>query len=277
MELKFDKMNGAGNDFVLVDNVSGAIHLSGSQIRWLCDRRRGIGADGIIVVESGHDVDFRMRYYNANGGEAEMCGNGARCVALFARALGLGQVENGESRLRFMTTAGAMEAVVRASGASISMMDATAFEANISLPVAQRVEKVHFVNTGVPHAIIVEDDVDAMGDDDIARRGRLIRNHGHFAPDGCNANFVSIAGDGRVKIRTYERGVEAETHACGTGSVAAAVALAHVGRSTSPVRLKTRGGDTLTVSFKLTETGAREVILDGPAALNFRGSVQLPQ
>jgi diaminopimelate epimerase len=276
-EIRFDKMNGAGNDFIMIDNQSGELRLSGGQIRWLCDRRRGVGADGVILVESEAGSDFRMRYYNADGGEAEMCGNGARCVALFARSLGLGTSKNGGHTLRFMTQPGPMAARVAEAGrAAVKMTDATALEIDISLDVAHGHEKVHFINTGVPHAVVVVDAVGDLPDEDIVTRGRAIRLHERFAPGGCNANFATVGSDRAVRVRTFERGVEAETLACGTGSVATAVVLTHLGMTRSPVHLITQGGETLTVTFERTDTGARGVVLDGPAVLNFRGSVHLP-
>lgn len=276
MEIRFQKMNGAGNDFVMIDNQSDDLDLTAAQIRWLCDRRRGIGADGVIVVEPEASADFRMRYYNADGGEAEMCGNGARCVALFARDLGLGSQDNGVLSLHFLTSPGPMEARVREGGIAISMTDATGFESNISLDIAPDGEIVHFVNSGVPHTVLPVPEVDSMPAEELIRRGRAVRYHDRFSPDGCNANFVTVARDGRVHIRTYERGVEDETLACGTGSVASAVVLAHLGQVSSPVVLLTRGGEELTVAFEKTDGGARNVVMEGPAAYNFRGSVQIP-
>ena len=276
MKVPFDKMNGAGNDFVLIDNRDGKFSLSAGHIRELCERKRGVGADGVILIESEPGSDFRMRYYNADGGEAEMCGNGARCAARFAGKLGLGTREGGKAHVRFVAKPGAMEADIDGEWVAVSMTDATAFEQGISLSVAQREEIVHFINTGVPHAVVLEDDAASMSDEDVITRGRAIRSHERFAPDGANANFVSIGKDGTVTIRTYERGVEAETLACGTGSVAASVVLAHLGRVDNPVKLLTRGGEQLTVSFVREPSGASRVVLAGPAELNFEGSIDLP-
>jgi diaminopimelate epimerase len=242
----------------------------------LCDRRRGVGADGVILLEPSEDADFRMRYYNSDGGEAEMCGNGARCTALYAVTLGIGAEDDRGVHMRFMAGPGPLEARVEGDRVAISMTDASAFEKMISLPVAPGEEIVHFINTGVPHAVVVEKSVNALHDPDVVERGRAIRMHPRFAPDGANADFVSISKEGTVAIRTYERGVEAETLACGTGAVAAAVVLSHLESADSPVELLTRGGDRLRVSFVRVPGGAREVVLEGPAAFNFEGSVGAP-
>jgi diaminopimelate epimerase len=276
MRIEFKKMNGAGNDFILIDNRQEDIALSDRGIRDLCDRRRGIGADGLILLESKDEADFRMRYYNSDGGEAEMCGNGARCVARFAAELGLGRHHEGKAVLRFATVPGIMEATVEGKMVAIRMTDATSFEKSVSLPVAQRTEIVHLIYTGVPHVVIEETDVDTIADGEILARGRAVRSHKRFTPDGTNVNFVSILDDGVVKIRTYERGVEGETLACGTGAVAGAVVAAHLTGGRSPVTMITHGGEELAVSFVPEPSGARQVVLKGPTALNFGGSVVLP-
>ncbi|UCH85809.1 MAG: diaminopimelate epimerase [Candidatus Latescibacterota bacterium] len=269
-------MNGAGNDFIMIDNRTGGVELTTGVIARLCDRKRGVGADGVIVVESEAVCDFRMRYYNADGGEAEMCGNGARCAAWYAVGLGLGTALAGGTGVRFVSQAGPMSATVTDDRVAVAMTDATSFEKTVSVPVADGEEIVHLINTGVPHAVRLEPDWHGLTDDQVVTRGRRIRLHEMFAPAGVNANFVTVGDDGLVKIRTYERGVEAETLACGTGSVAAAIVLSHIGIVQSPVRLLTHGGDSLTVSFDQTAEGAKNVILEGPAAVNFTGSFQLP-
>ncbi|MDH3217459.1 MAG: diaminopimelate epimerase, partial [Candidatus Krumholzibacteria bacterium] len=256
MVIQFEKMNGAGNDFIMIDNQQGTIRLVPEWIRKLCDRRRGIGADGLILIEPENGADFRMRYYNSDGGEAEMCGNGARCAALFAKKLGLGRQDDDRVSLRFAAQPGLFDAKVESNRVSIRMTDATLFEQSVSLPVAGGTEIVHVINTGVPHAVVVESDVDSMSDREIVERGRLIRSHTRFAPQGANANFVSLRNDCTVTIRTYERGVEGETLACGTGAVAGALVAAHLHALHSPVSLITRGGEELKVSFTLEPNGA---------------------
>lgn len=275
MIIEFTKMNGAGNDFIVVDAMREPIQLDGEQIASMCDRKRGIGADGVLLLEADPAHDFRMRYYNRDGGEAEMCGNGARCLALFAARRGLG-TEVGDSRtLIFTTNAGTMRARVRGERIALEMADAFDLSLNISLQVENRDEIVHFINSGVPHVVALRTDITRLGNDDIALYGNMIRHHPRFAPEGCNVNFASRSPDGSIRIRTYERGVEEETLACGTGSVATAVVFGHLGLASSPARLLTRGGDELLVSFILERSGARGVVLEGPAKANFAGTITI--
>jgi diaminopimelate epimerase len=277
MRISFTKMNGAGNDFVMIRDADRSVHASGDWIRRLCDRKRGVGADGVILVRPEDGVDFRMVYFNSDGGEAEMCGNGARCAALFAASLGLGRRTGDEVALSFVAGPGKLEARVRGGRAAVSMTDARAFERAVPIDVPGGKEIVHLLNSGVPHAIVVEDDWDGLRDAQVEARGRAIRYHEKFAPAGVNADFVRVQADGRVAIRTYERGVEAETLACGTGAVASAVVLGHLGLVGGVVDLVTRGGDVLTVSFTKTADGAKDVVLAGPAAVNFEGWVDLEE
>lgn len=275
MRVPFVKMNGAGNDFVMLDNRSGSLAVTEAAIRWLCDRRRGVGADGVIVVEPWSGGDFRMRYYNRDGGEVEMCGNGARCVSLFASRLGMG--EGGEvRRLHFIAGAGTLASEVRGTRVALRMTDAHGLKLDESLPVAAGKQIVHLINTGVPHAVIVEPDVRGIPDEVLEARGAEVRYHRRFEPAGTNVDFVAPRPDGTFDIRTYERGVEAETLACGTGTVAVGVVLAHLGQATSPVQVITRGGDALGISFDTGRDGARQVILEGPAMVNYEGTVVLP-
>ncbi len=277
MRIPFTKMNGAGNDFVMSDNRELNFDLSGGDIRIVCDRKRGIGADGVILIEPEDNADFRMRYYNADGTEAEMCGNGARCAALFASTLGLGEAADDVTVVSFAAQPGLMEASVRGDRISVAMTEAIGFERDVILDTTAGKETVHLVNTGVPHAIAIVEEWDSITDEAVCERGRLIRQHKKFLPAGINANFVHCRKDGIVEIRTYERGVESETLACGTGSVAAAVVAGHLGLAESPVRLFTRGGEMLEVAFSMSPTGASGVTLEGPAAVNFEGFVDLPQ
>lgn len=275
MTIPFVKMHGAGNDFILIDNRGGDRHLDRAQVRTLCSRRRGVGADGVILIESSNEAAFRMRYYNSDGGEAEMCGNGARCAVFLAAELGLGEERGDGCHMHFLAGPGLMGGTVEGSRVAIGMTDASSFERDVSLAVAGGEEKVHFINTGVPHAVVVERDVQSLDDQELVERGRAIRMHSAFAPDGANADFVTRQSDGAVAIRTYERGVEDETEACGTGAVAAAVVLERLGLVESPVTLVTRGGEAVRVSFKGETWGAREVVLEGPTAVSFRGNVDL--
>jgi diaminopimelate epimerase len=275
VRISFVKMNGAGNDFIMIDNRERSLPKSAAWVRELCDRRRGIGADGVILIEPEPGADFRMAYFNSDGGEAEMCGNGARCASLFASRLGLGHRDGESVRLAFAARAGRMEAVVRGATAAISLTDAKGFERAVSLPIPGRTEIVHLIDTGVPHAVCVVEKNAKLTNREVAERGRAIRYHEKLAPAGANVDFVWVGDDGKAIIRTYERGVEAETLACGTGSVASAVVLSHLGLARSPVELLTLGGDVLTVSFAITPRGATNVVLEGPTAVNFEGNVDV--
>lgn len=271
MRIEFVKMNGAGNDFIVVDNRRGDVALSPAQIRHLCDRRRGAGADGFILIETSAGHDFFMRFFNADGTEAEMCGNGARCSARFAGALGLGAKRGEDVVLDFMTGSGPIEARVRGERTWMRMMDAAAMRLNVATRVPGPSGAVHFMTVGTRHAVVPVADARRMTPGEVFELGRALRNDPAFAPEGANVNFASIGEDGRVHLRTYEKGVEAETHACGTGSIAASVAFAHQGRLQSPARIVQYSGDELVASFELVSTGAVNVALDGPAAVNLHG------
>ena len=275
MKLEFTKMNGAANDFVMVDNRSGSIRLSAGEVAGLCDRRRGVGADGLILVEPSPGNDFFMHYYNADGGEEVMCGNGARCSAHFAASLGLGARTGEGTALHFMTGSGAIDASVTGDTVSMSMMDAREMRRNIRSDVAPAHTSLHFMVVGTRHAVVLVDDARALTADDIARYGRALRHDPAFAPQGANVNFASLAPDGRIYLRTYEKGIEAETFACGTGSVASAVIFAHDQRVQSPVRVVQHSGDVLVISFEPSATGATRVRMEGPARVSFRGTADV--
>src|SRR4030095_14581675 len=266
--LRFTKMNGAGNDFILVDNRAGDIDLDRYQIAQLCDRHRGIGADGILLLEKPTNrADFRMRYFNADGGEAEMCGNGARCFARFANKVG-----EQKAKISFETPAGVISAELKGDLVTLRMTDPTDLRLNIDLPVVAENKTVHFINSGVPHVVIPVGKID---DADVRRDGAAIRHHKMFSPNGTNVNFIETRGPNRIAIRTYERGVEDETLACGTGIVASALIFAASESCEGPVAVLARGGDELQVSFEKAETGFRNVILTGPAQFVFEGTVEI--
>lgn len=269
MQLKFTKMNGAGNDFVMLDNRDRSLSLDPSRIAQLCDRHRGIGADGVLMVEpSLHGADFLMRYYNADGGEAEMCGNGARCFARFASKLLPAQ----KDEVSFETEAGTLSAVFFGDRVRIAMSDPHSHREPGTLDVNGRPLDVHFLNTGVPHAVVFVDDLEAV---DVVKDGAALRYHEAFAPKGTNANFAQALGPGRIAIRTYERGVEGETLACGTGVCASAI-LHHLRTGEAgPIAVTVRGGDTLEVSFEKIGDGFRNVTLTGPADFVFDGSITI--
>ena len=261
-------MNGAGNDFILFDNRTGAIELDRNQIAHLCDRNRGIGADGILLLEKPtNHADFRMRYFNADGGEAEMCGNGARCFARFANKVG-GQ----KAKISFETPAGVISAELKDDSVTLQMTEPTDLRLNIDLPVAGKNKTVHFVNSGVPHVVIP---VAGIEDADVRGEGAAIRYHKMFSPNGANVNFIEKRGPNKIAIRTYERGVENETLACGTGIVASALIFAASEDRRGPVTVLARGGDELQVSFEKIGDQFRNVTLTGPAEFVFEGTIEI--
>jgi diaminopimelate epimerase len=267
--LSFTKMNGAGNDFVMVDNRSGHFALERDRIARLCDRHRGVGADGLIAAEpaSSPSAHLLMRYFNADGGEAEMCGNGARCFARFgARLLGLSDA------LVFETLAGTLTANLHGERVQLAMSTPHGTALGTPLSAAGESLAVHFLNTGVPHAVVFREDLAAT---DVRQLGAALRYHAHFAPKGTNANFAALLPDGSLELRTYERGVEDETLACGTGVVASALLHHLLHNAPSPVSVKVRGGDTLSVHFERDSETFRNVTLTGPADFVFEGSTEL--
>ena len=268
--VRFWKLEGAGNDFLGLDGRAGGFKLKRQQIADLCDRRRGVGADGFLVVEKPkvRGADFRMRYYNSDGGEAEMCGNGARCFALLARAVS-GRKGN---ELRVQTQAGLLTLRTCGREVQVSMTEPTKLRLGKKVVVAGRKVVVDFLNTGVPHAVLFVRSVRSI---DVAKQGRAIRYHSAFAPSGTNVNFVEIGRGNRIHVRTYERGVEGETLACGTGVVAASI-LSNLRRGLrSPILVTTRGGDNVRVGFSMVNGQARKVTLQGPARIVYTGVIHV--
>ncbi len=274
MTLQFYKMTGAGNDFVMVDNrdLSLTPLLTRETIAALCNRRFGIGADGLIAVEpASAGGDVRMRYYNSDGGEAEMCGNGARCFTAYVNML----TEGRYTTLRFETLAGIVRGAVAEDG-QITVQLTTPKDMKLhALPADDTIPApVHFINTGVPHAVVYLPSVEQL---DIVKLGAYLRYHPAFAPAGTNANFATILSPQHLKLRTYERGVEDETLACGTGMTATALLHAELTGAPSPIALDVAGGCTLRVAFERTADGGfRDVTLTGPAVVVFRGEIDIP-
>jgi len=268
MIIEFTKMNGAGNDFVMVDNRNASLLLDRERIARLCDRHRGIGGDGLLSLEGTPDL-LQMRYYNADGGEAEMCGNGARCFARYAARL-TGQ-ETGS--LSFMTQAGPISAeLLPANLVRIGMGDPHSVQLAHSLHVLGSDREIHSINTGVPHAVLFVRDLETAP---VLEEGRALRRHPRFSPAGTNVNFVKVLAPGSLAVRTYERGVEDETLACGTGVVASALIHHFLSRSPSPVTVRVRGGETLEVGFRIVNGHPSAVTLAGPADFVFNGQVNL--
>jgi diaminopimelate epimerase len=266
--LRFTKMNGAGNDFVMLDNRRGDIRLGAEQIARICDRHRGVGADGILLLEkAANGADFRMRYYNADGGEAEMCGNGARCFARFAH-----KVAGSAERISFETPAGVIGAELEGESVTLQMSAPQDLRLNLKLPHVPQYAPIHFINSGVPHVVIPVQRIEEV---DVRRDGATIRRDEMFAPRGANVNFLEKRASKSVAIRTYERGVEDETLACGTGVVASALIFAATERVDGPITVAVRGGCDLTVGFKKSGDNFSEVTLSGPAEFVFEGTIEL--
>ena len=257
-------MHGAANDFVVLDHRAPV--LAGAPpalFARLCDRRRGIGADGVLLLERDPELDFAMRYFNADGGPAEFCGNGARCLARLALDLGLGR----SGRVRFRTEAGVQEARRGDSGGIELHFGAVERPgAPLEVEASGRRFTGALIRAGVPHFVTAVERVEWVP---VEEWGAALRHHSGFGPAGANVDFVARLSSGRVAMRTYERGVEGETLACGSGAIASALAAALEGAS-SPITILTAGGDELHVSFDARGTGW-DVTLTGPAEVAFEG------
>ena len=262
--IPFSKLNGSGNDFLLIDNRGGILRGVDLPdfVGKVCDRSRSIGADGVIFIEKSRRADFRWRFFNADGSRAEMCGNGGRCAARFAFERNIGR-----GRLAFETDAGIIRAEVKGRTVKLQMTPPRGLELSKSLTLRGRKITYSFLDTGVPHAVLFVSDLSKI---DLAGTGRGIRTHRAFAPRGTNVDFVRIRR-GAVEIRTYERGVEGETLACGTGAVAAGILSAAHGYVRPPVAVHTRGGEVLTVHFDPVKDGFGEVCLEGDTSWSCDG------
>lgn len=261
----FYKMQGSGNDFILFDNRDLGLPAD-KMSAWaerLCPRAFAVGADGMIFLNETEQpgVDYQWDFFNSDGSRAEMCGNGSRCAARLACKLGLA----GRKHV-FGTDAGAVQAEVLDGGwVRVQLTAIHDLETDISLDVPGGERTVHFANTGVPHAVVVCSDAHS---EDVRKTGRAVRNHDHFAPTGANVNFIQVNDKDRIFLRTYERGVEDETYACGTGAAASAAVARHLGLCNPEVRITTSGGEELGVLLD-----AEGIFLSGPARLVYRGEL----
>jgi diaminopimelate epimerase len=263
-QFEFYKMTGGGNDFILIDNREGNVHADAlcPSIARICRRRFAVGADGLILLEHSAKAHFRWRFFNADGSEAEMCGNGGRCAARLAHLLGMAPAD-----LTFETGAGLIRAQVKGRVVKLTLLPPSDIRLGIFLPIGDEEVSVDFINTGVPHAVILAPDLKKV---DVIGLGRRIRQHEAFQPAGTNVDFISVDDSSRVAIRTYERGVEDETLACGTGAVAAAIIAGMRGLTSSPTTVIPRSGEPLTISYE----GAgkiKEVSLEGEVRMIYHG------
>ncbi len=298
--IEFVKMSAGGNDFVMVDNrkniVNGSDSSFSDSVRKICHRKFGVGADGVILLENSQKADFKMRYFNADGGEVSMCGNGARCISRFARQLDIVK----ENKGNFETLAGIIHFELKAkpvnsvrsnpalSGCRPDLSGRTSNRVKIllsepkdvridfPLKVEKREFKVSFINTGVPHVVVFVSDIEKV---DVEKIGRMIRYHREFSPGGTNVDFVYVRGRSNLTVRTYERGVEGETLACGTGVAASAIISGLKNLVDSPVKCLTRGGDVLSVNYVKNSddhiSPVSAVYLEGPVKVAFTGKIEI--
>jgi diaminopimelate epimerase len=266
--LSFTKMSGTGNDFIIIDHRQGRIppqEQSGFAAK-ICRRMFSVGADGMILIENSDRADFRWRFYNADGSVAEMCGNGARCAARFAYSKGMVT-----RKMSFETIAGIITAeICENDHVRIGMTDPFDFKDDIELTLGGACRRAAFINTGVPHAVIMVDEENVP----VKEWGAEVRFHQLFRPAGTNADFVRLLSPAEILARTYERGVEDETRACGTGAVASAIVAAIRNKVRSPVSVVTSGGERLIIEFTLDRHNrATDVHLTGPARMIYTGEL----
>jgi len=268
-KIPFHKIHGNGNDFILIDDRRGVLKgksLSGVAKK-VCHRNRSVGADGLIVIVPSKEADFKWRFFNADGSEAEMCGNGSRCAARFAVLKKIAP-----KKMSFETLAGIIHAEVKKDTVRVQLTGASGLRMNVAVPLAGHARTGYFINTGVPHLVYLTEN---LSGEDVQAVGKATRWHEVFKPAGTNVNFVQIDGPHKLRIRTYERGVEGETLACGTGAVAAALIAAALGKASSPVTVMTRGGDKLTVTFRRDGDGFADLHLEGEATVVCDGTLYL--
>jgi diaminopimelate epimerase len=268
MTIPFTKMSGAGNDFVVIDNRQSIVQdkVKEEFVKKVCTPKASIGADGVIFVENSDRADFRWDFFNSDGSSAEMCGNGGRCVARFA-------VDNkiASPNLSFETIAGIISAEVGDETTKVKLTPPIDFRQNVEVNLESGSRIVDCLNTGVPHAVLFSDDVDA---EDLQSIGSGMRYHDVFAPSGTNVNFVEVTGKNSLKIRTYERGVEGETLACGTGATASAILAVTRGKVVAPVNVTIKSGDVLKIYFdSSSKDGFGDVYLEGTAETTFCGTL----
>jgi len=264
MSFDFIKAEGAGNDFIIIDEESLPAGLDLKKlVVEICERKKSIGADGVMLYGKSEASDFKMRIFNPDGSEVEMCGNGSRCMGLYAYTY-----KGHKHQLTMETLAGVIEIEINNGLPRLKLTDPKDTKLNFIIDIDGNDLGISFINTGVPHVVCVADKVDEVSLDDL---GSKIRNHKEFMPEGTNANFIEIINKHSIKIRTYERGVEAETLACGTGSAASAVIAAMLNKVKSPVGVKTASGEILKIYFDLENKECKNLYLEGACNLIYKG------
>jgi len=263
--IEFYKMSGSGNDFIIIDNLDLSLDVGDLSefARRICKRRFSVGADGLVIIEPSDAADFKWRFFNADGSMAEMCGNAARCTARFAYMKGIAA-----SEMSWETIAGLISAEVQEDIARVRLTDPSPVQAGVEIETDGRKFILDVIDTGVPHAVAFVDDLDNY---DVQNNGRKIRYHEFFSPRGTNADFATVIDRQYMKVRTYERGVEGETLACGTGMVAAVVTAAQRGLVESPVEVMVKSGETLRVYFEKQNDLWRELYLEGRVKIIYHG------
>ena len=263
--IEFYKMSGSGNDFIIIDNRDLSLNVGDlpAFARRVCARKISVGADGLFLIEPSKSVDFKWQFFNSDGSVAEMCGNGSRCVARYAYLKGIA----GE-KMSFETIAGIISAEVKGDVIKVKLTDPSPVSTEIKIEADGQKFILDSVDTGVPHAVVFVDDLDNC---DVHNDGRRIRYHKNFAPRGTNADFTVVFDRHKIRVRTYERGVEGETLACGTGMVASVLAAAQRGLVESPVDVLVQSGETLRIYFENQNGLWREIYLEGRVKIIYQG------
>jgi diaminopimelate epimerase len=267
MQINFTKAEAAGNDFIIIekDNLPENSDLSKLALH-LCTRKKSIGADGLLVYESSETSDFKMRIFNPDGQEVNMCGNGSRCILLYA------DKKISKDSYLIETKAGQLEGQMENGNPKIKLTDPYNLKLNFDLEVDNKSLKANFINTGVAHVVCF---VDNLEDYDVKNIGRKVRYHKDFQPKGTNANFVKVENENTISIRTYERGVEDETLSCGTGAAASTIITAQLNNMSSPITVKTQSGEILKIHFKKEDNNYKDVYLEGKCNIVYEGKVDI--
>ncbi len=270
--IPFFKMNGSGNDFIIINDLEETVSNTVDNIpleefvRKICSRKVSIGADGVILIKKpdNPEVNFKWQFYNADGSKAEMCGNGSRCAARFAFLNKIAPLY-----MKFETLAGIIEAqLTSVNTVRVKLPNPT--QLHLDMEITQPNTSLSFINTGVPHVVIIVEDINKINVKDL---GSKIRYHESFKPQGTNVNFVKPLNEHTIEIRTYERGVEDETFACGTGATASAIVTMVKGLTKPPVTVFTRGGKTLKIYASIVDSSITNVLLEGDALISYIGSM----
>jgi len=264
-QIPFHKMVASGNDFIVIDNRRKVVQNPVRFAKEVCAAHTGVGADGILLLEDSKRAKFKMRIINSDGSEAEACGNGYRCIALYAK-----EVLKYPSRFEFESIASLIKVEVQSHSIRVQLAPPSKLILRDEIRVSGHRLHYSFINTGVPHVVIF---VEGLSKINVAELGQALRHHKYFQPKGTNVNFVEVKGRRDINVRTYERGVEKETLACGTGSSGSAIVSALMGYTQSPVRVKTSGGEILTVGFSLSGKKVSNITLQGQARFVYEGTL----